>query len=279
MSLITISSPFGSGGKEIAQFVANGLNLEIYDDRKLLELAPEAGIQQEDLKDLRRPGFLDRIFSNKPQVYLEYMDSIIFEVSRQGNGVIIGHGSQMLLQDFGCALHVRIQATEASRIEYVTQERGLSREAARKLIHKLDSKQRGFFRLAFGKDLNDPSLYDLIISCEKLGPEVAARLIIETANAEEIHACSLTAMEAMEKLSLVKKVQAALLNDNLDDNMLTVEVSEMGQVKLSGLTHSQELLNRIFEVVHKIPGVSTVHSEIVVGTSLYAGNLNQTRRS
>jgi len=279
MSLITISSPFGSGGKEIAQFVANGLNLEIYDDRKLLELAPEAGIQQEDLKDLRRPGFLDRIFSNKPQVYLEYMDSIIFEVSRQGNGVIIGNGSQMLLQDFGCALHVRIQATEASRIEYVTQERGLNREAARKLIHKLDSKQRGFFRLAFGKDLSDPSLYDLIINCEKLGHEVAARLIIETANADEIHSCSLTAMEAMEKLSLVKKVQAALLNDNLDDNMLTVEVSEIGQVDLSGLTHSQELLNRIIEVANKVPGVSAVHSEIVVGTSLFAGNPDQIHRS
>jgi hypothetical protein len=198
-------------------------------------------------------------------------------VSRQGNGVIIGHGSQMLLQDFGCALHVRIQAAEASRIEYVAQKRGLSKEAARKLIHKLDSKQRGFFRLAFGKDLNDASLYDLIVNCEKLGYESAARLIIEAANAEEIHACSLTALEAMERLSLVKKVQAALLKDNLDDNLLTVDVSEMGVIELSGLTHSQELLDRIIEVVHKVPGVSKVHSEIVVGTSLYAGDLNRTR--
>jgi cytidylate kinase len=277
MSLLTISSPFGSGGNEIAQIVADGLNLEIYDDRKLLELAPEAGIRPEDLKDLRRPGFLDRIFSNKPQVYLEYMDSIIFEVSRKGNGVIIGHGSQMLLQDFGCALHVRIQAAEAARIQYVAQKRGLSEEAARKLIHKLDSKHRGFFRLAFGKDLNDPSLYDLIVNCEKLGHESAAGLIIEAANAEEIHACSLTALEAMEKLSLVKKVQAALLKDNLDDNLLTVDVSKTGVIELGGLTHSQELLERIIEVVHKVPGVSKVHSEIVVATSLYAGSLNRTR--
>ena len=277
MSLLTISSPFGSGGKEIAQIVADGLNLEIYDDRKLLELASEAGIRPEDLKELRRPGFFDRIFSNKPRVYLEYMDSIIFEVSRQGNGIIIGHGSQMLLRDFSCALHVRIQSPEASRIEYVAKKRGLGKEAARKLIHKLDSKQQGFFRLAFGKDLNDPSLYDLIVNCEKLGYESAARLIIEAAIAEEIHACSLTALEAMERLSQVKKVQAALLKDNLDDNMLTIDVSEMGVVELSGLTHSRELLDQIIEAVHKVPGVSKVHSEIVVGTSLYAGDLDRTR--
>ena len=115
MSLLTISSPFGSGGKEIAQIVADGLNLEIYDDRKLLELAPEAGIRPEDLKD------------------------------------------------------------------------------------------------------------------------------------------------------------------NLDDNLLTVDVSETGVIELGGLTHSQELLDRIIEVVHKVPGVSKVHSEIVIATSLYAGSLNRTR--
>ncbi len=269
MSLLTISSPFGSGGKEIAQIVADGLNLEIYDDRKLLELAPEAGIRPEDLKDLRQPGFLDRIFSNKPQVYLEYMDSIIYKVSRQGNGVIIGHGSQMLLQDFGCALHVRIRAAEVSRIQYVAEKQGLSKEAAGKLIHKLDSKQRGFFHLAFGKDLNDPSLYDLIVNCEKLGYKSAAGLIIEAANAEEIHACSLTALEAMERLSLVKKVQAALLKDNLDENMVTVDVSEMGVVELSGLTHSREILDHIIEVAQKVPGVSEVQSEIVIGPPFY----------
>jgi len=130
----------------------------------------------------------------------------------------------------------------------VSEKQGLSREAARKLIHKLDSKHSGFFRLAFAKDLDDPSLYDLVVSCEKLGYESAARLIIAAAQAEEIHACSLTALEAME-------------------------VSEMGVVELSGLTHSQELLDQIIEVVQKVPGVSEVNSEIVIGPPLYAGGL------
>ena len=147
----------------------------------------------------------------------------------------------------------------------------------RKLIYKLDSKHSGFFRLAFAKDLDDPSLYDLVVSCEKLGYESAARLIIAAAQAEEIHACSLTALEAMERLSCVKKVQAALLKDNLDDSLLTVDVSEMGVVELSGLTHSQGLLDQIIEVVQKVPGVSEVNCEIVIGPSLYAGDLDRPR--
>ena len=58
---------------------------------------------------------------------------------------------------------------------------------------------------------------------------------------------------------------------------MTVDVSEMGVVELSGLTHSQELFDRIIAIVHKVPGVSKVHSEIVIGTSLYAGDLNRPR--
>ena len=58
---------------------------------------------------------------------------------------------------------------------------------------------------------------------------------------------------------------------------MTVGVSEMAVVELSGLTHSQELFDNIIDVVQKVPGVSKVHSEIVVGTSLYAGDLNRTR--
>jgi hypothetical protein len=38
-----------------------------------------------------------------------------------------------------------------------------------------------------------------------------------------------------------------------------------------------EIYDDIIEVVHKVPGVSKVHSEIVIGTSLYAGDLNRPR--
>ena len=41
--------------------------------------------------------------------------------------------------------------------------------------------------------------------------------------------------------------------------------------------HSQELLDQIIEVVQKVPGVSEVNSEIVIGPPLYAGGLNRPR--
>jgi len=271
MPLITISSAIGCGGNEIALIVADGLNLEVYDDRKLLDLAPTAGVRSEDLKDMSEPGFFDRLFSRKPQVYMDYMDSIIYEVSRHGNGVILGHGSQMLLRDFGCALHIRIYAPEATRIQNLTELQGIGNESAKKIISKMDSKQKGFFHLAYNKDLDDPSLYDLIINTAKISYDSASKLIIETANSDEINTCSLTALDAMEKLSQIKKIQAALLENTLDDNMLIIDVPEKGVADLSGLSYSKEMIDLIIKVVKGIPGISEVRSEIVVAPPLYGG--------
>jgi len=269
MPLITISGYMGCGVPEIAHNVATGLNLEIYDDQELLELAPKVGILSEDLEALRNPGFFSRLFRNSPQVYMDYMDAIIYEISRRGEGVIIGHGSHILLQDFGCALHVRINAPEAARLEIIRKQGELDVDAARKLLQKTDNKQRKFSRLAFDMDLDDPDLYDLILNSAKIGYETIAKLVMDTARAEEMNACSLTALEAMERLSILRRIQGTLLNNDLDDSMLTINIVEGGIVELSGLSNDSESMNRIIETIKNVQGVQKVHSELVISPHLY----------
>ena len=53
--------------------------------------------------DQRVPGFWELIRSREPQVYLDIMEAAVYDIARKGDGVIIGHGSQMLLRDFDCA--------------------------------------------------------------------------------------------------------------------------------------------------------------------------------
>ena len=271
MSLITLTTPLGCGGQEIARLVGEGLGLDVFDDERLLLMGPDVGISSEGLEEMSKPGFFHRMFSQQPQVYLDYMDSIVYEVSRIGNGVIIGHGSQMLLRDFGCALHVLIHAPDSLRIQNVVQQQKLSNAVAEKLIRKTDSRQKGFFKLAFEKDLDSLSLYDLSINTAKLSPAAAAKLIIEAASSEESNTCSLTALEAMEKLSEVKRIHAALLENDLDSHMLNIEVAEKGMIEISGLAYSEDTIDEIVKVVQGVPGVSEVRSELVVAPSLYVG--------
>jgi cytidylate kinase len=247
----------------IAGLVGNELKMELFDDRRLEEEAIKLGIQPEALKDMdeKAPSLMSRILSNKPQVYMDLLQTVIYDVAKRGKGIILGHGSQVLLRDFGCALHVRIDASESSRIENLMNERGLSREAAGKLIHKSDHERRGFLQFAFHMDWNDPFLYDLLINRDKVSTRLAAQLIGEAARSQEIKECSQTAVESMERLSLSRRVEAAVLDH---PDVFHIEVPKKGVVRIAGVAYAEDAKEGLLEVVRGVPGVTEVRSEVVV---------------
>jgi cytidylate kinase len=266
MSLMTISKGMGTGGTAIAKRVAEKLNLELYDDQRLQQEALNMGIRADELKSLdeKAPGFFNRLWSSKPELYLDLMESVVYEVARRGEGVILGHGSQLLLRDFGCALHVLIYGSPLSRLERIMDVHSVSREVAEKLMEKSDHEREGFLRYAFHMDANDPSLYDLVINTEKMGTDGAEELIMEAARSQKMKECSITALGAMERLSLGKKIQAELLRKDFDLTLLNLEVADKGMVHIRGLTRTEDKEQRLVEVVRNVPGVHDVKSEIMV---------------
>jgi cytidylate kinase len=251
--------------------VAAAIQLPLYDDSKLKEEALAMGLHSEQLKgfDEKAPGFFDSILTRKPEVYLDLMQSVIFEMARRGEGVIVGHGSQVLLQDFDCALHVLIQSTMEDRIRRLMDVQGLSQEAAARLIHKSDNEKRGFFQFAFHKDSNDPSLYDLCITTAKIGVEQASHIIIEMVRAPETKTCSLNAVLAMERLSQKKRVEAALIEKDVPLALLHVEVPEKGVAHLSGAVATEEDRRRIQAIASAVAGISQVRMDVSVARAYF----------
>jgi osmotically-inducible protein OsmY len=112
--------------------------------------------------------------------------------------------------------------------------------------------------------LSDPSLYDLIINTEKMGSDAATKIILEAARSEEIKACSLTAVDAMERLSQQKKVRATLIENDINVSMVHVEVPVKGMVEIRGFTYTNDEKDRIREVANDLPGISEVKTDITV---------------
>jgi len=264
MALITVSGGMGCGADKVARFVSERTKLALYDDQKLQMEAIKLGLRSQELKgfDEKAPGFFDSLRGYNPELYIDLMESVIYEVSRTGNGVILGHGSQLLLREFGCALHVLILASDDYRVKQVMTNHGLSEKAAEKMISKSDSERRGFMRFAFKMDLDDMSLYDLVINPEKLGIEGAGELILEALEVQAVKECSLTALETMERMALLKKVQAALLKEHFGSAQFNVDVPEKGVVHLFGFAVNEEKKKQMIAAVKKIAGVSKVKDEI-----------------
>jgi len=266
MSLITITQNYGAEGREVARQVAETLGWKLFDDHRLQELIQQRGIAPEEVKKLdeKAPGYWDLFFKSRPHVFLNVLESVIYEVAQAGDGVIIGHGSQVLLRSFDCAFHVRLLASEKRRIDELSARRGMSREAALRLIRQRDHEQAGFFKFAFQIDMDDPALYDLVINTQKFDADGAAGLIVNAARSEGMRACSLNALESMERLALEKKIRAALIENRIDPSQIVVEVSEKGVTHVAGISSNAEDKQRIESTVSRVPGVSKVVSGVEV---------------
>ena len=263
MSLITITTGIACGGMATARCVAEELGMLLYDDDRLHKEAVEMGFSSEDMKsfDQTAPGLLTRLLKLRPPEYLDLMAAAVYEVARRGEGIICGNGAPYFLRDFGCALHLRIHASETFRIGRLMEQEKISNEDAMKLIEKGDSDMRGFMQFSFQMDWNDISLYDVIINVDKIGLDSAAAQVIAMAKTRQIQECSLTALETMEKLSLLKRVEASILKNNIHPQELFFEVPETGVVKITGLINPLHTVGDVLEIVRAVPGVKDVVCE------------------
>jgi cytidylate kinase len=75
---------------------------------------------------------------------------------------------------------VRIIASEKYRLAHWMEQHGLSEAQARQRMAELDRGRREFVLRHFHHDINDPHLFDLVIHVDRLGPEGAAELIVDT---------------------------------------------------------------------------------------------------
>lgn len=266
MPLITITHTFGSEGLEVARRVAEALGCELFDDSRLKRLVQEKGISAEEFNrlDERTPGYWASFFRSRPQIFVNMLESAIYEAAHKGEGVIVGHGSQVLLRNFDCAFHVRLFAPETRRVDRLVSEKGLSRDAAIRLVRAQDREQANFFKFAFQMELDDPALYDLVVNTHKLAPATAARIVVDAARSEELRACSLTALETMDRLALEKQIRAALMEARVDPSLVLVEARADGVVHVGGVSANDEDRQRVAAIVRAVSGVKKVVSEMEV---------------
>ena len=269
MYFITLSRKMGTDGSEIARRVADQLGYAFYDTEAIENTAREMGML-EDVKEIdeKVPSLFQRLFSQQPEVHLDRLHSVIYELASRGNAVFLGRGSHILLRSFKCALHIRVIASLEKRIENLVG-RGFDREAAIKAIHKSDHERGAFIKFAFGVDWDNPELYDLVLNTDHLTVELAADTVLHVARSEEIKARSVDAMRSLEMMGLARRAEAALIEAGLKHGP-SVSVLEPGRIQLTGVVSQERMRTTAEEVLKGVKGVTFIDNQIqVVAVSGY----------
>jgi cytidylate kinase len=265
MYFITISEMIGTNGEKIARKVAEELKYTFYGAEELFEAADRMGFLSDIKKlDEKAPALLEKLFSEKPKIYLDRLQSVIYELAKKGNAVFFGRGGKFLLQSFDCAFHILVEGSMEKRIQRVMEEKQVGREVAEKIINRSDHDKRGFIRFAYDEDWLNPQLYDLLLNTDKLSPDSAVKMIIIAAKSDEIKSCGIDSVQLLGKLSLNRKVESALLEAGVTGPHLFFAVEEPDSVRLYGLVNSPEEKEESEKVLKKIKGIKDIKNELVV---------------
>jgi len=264
MYFITFTRKMGADGSEIAKRVAEGLQYNFYDTEAIENAAREMGFLQ-DIKDVddKAPTLFQRLFSHRPEIHLDRLHSVIYELASRGSAVFLGRGSHILLKQLGCALHVRIVASTKKRLENLAR-RGVGADVALKLIRRSDHERAAFIKFAFGVDWEDPGLYDIVLNMDNLSLDLAVDTVLYLARSEEIKARSVDAMKSLGMMGLTRRAEAALIEAGFVSPSLSVSVVEPGRVQLTGTIAERLDRTKAVEVLKRVKGVEAVDDQVRV---------------
>lgn len=264
MYYVTFSRKMGTRGTEIAKLVAKELQYAFYDTEDIEKAARDMGFL-EDIREVndKAPPPLKRFFSYRPEIGLDRLNTVIYELARRGSAVILGRGGNMLFRSLPNALHVRVIASPERRIGNLV-ERGYTRGAAAMVMEKSDQERESFIRFAFHRDWNDPELYDCVLNMDKLTVPVAAGMILCAARAEEVRGRAGEATASLGMMELAARVAAALAEAGFPSSYVSASVPAPGTVRLTGVVQVPWEKTAAERTASAVEGVDVVENHLEI---------------
>jgi cytidylate kinase len=179
MSAITVSRQVGSRGDDLAALIARQLGWRWVSRDLINQAALAAGVPQVALAEVDELGLFGiRPSAREWRAYQAQVERIICELANAGAVVIVGRGGQVVLRQRPEVLHVRVVAPLQTQLAWLREERRLAEDAARSCLETINRARARYLRRCYGVDVNDPSLYHLVVNTGMVELDQAATLIV-----------------------------------------------------------------------------------------------------
>jgi cytidylate kinase len=170
--VITISREPGSGGRVLAQRLADKHRMDLFHQELLHEIAASAKVSREFLHTLDEKGLTvleDWIASLVhqrhlwPDQYQQHLMKVVGTIGKHGNAVVVGRGANFILPPEG-RLRVRVISPLEVRIDNLVREYSVASVDAKRRIVRTENERRAFIRKYFNADISNPIHYDLVVN-------------------------------------------------------------------------------------------------------------------
>jgi len=116
------------------------------------------------------------------KAFLDATTTVVKDLQRKGDVVIIGRGANVILADAPGVTHVGLLAPLDVRVEYMISREHFDPNEAKGYVEELDRARVAFFRKFFEKvGPDDPSIYHMMLNMGRMESKTAAEVIVHTA--------------------------------------------------------------------------------------------------
>ena len=265
MAIVCICRGTKSGGRAVAECLAERLGYPILGREVLQEAAAKLGVPAEALQKKMgdRPSLWGR-FSSMRRAYIVAVQAALSERAVEGNLVYHGLSGGLLMRGAPAVFCLRLIAPLENRVKVVRAETGMTAAEARDYIQDLDASRARWVEVMYGEDVMDPALYDLVINLATLTVEGACAIVARAIAGPEM-AVTDAVRAGLEDFRLACQVKLALAGDGeLRALELDAEAKD-GSVVISGeapLRKSGRTGERIVELARAVPGVRQVRLKV-----------------
>jgi cytidylate kinase len=204
--LITISRQFGAGGSEVARRVAAGLGWRVVDNELVERVAAKAGVPASEVaeREERCATFIERLARTlaaaTPEVFpppesagsvgqlpeadlVRITEAVVHEIAAQGRVVLVGRAAPAVLAREQDALHVKLMAPRAFRIQVAVDRLGCTPAEAAARLDDTDRMRARYNKEHYRRDWHDPLNYHMVLNTGVLGFDGATEVILGRARA------------------------------------------------------------------------------------------------
>ncbi len=267
MSVVAISRQVGSQGEKIAELTAKKLGLDLLTRDRIHELttqcSPGLGQTSSIYESEVVKSFWARQFFNSAK-HAALFEWLTFKLASQGNIILLGRGTPVVLRYCPSVFRVRIVAPFHLRCENIEKVQGISSKEAEHFVSSYGRLRRDLIESIFKVNISDPELYDLQLNSAEISLEdcadILATAIGAKAKSKECSTFDLAWMATVKKVALKIKKE---LNPGFWQ-VIEAGPGETGQVIISGVVFEQEKRNLAEQLALEVDGVEKVDNRIVV---------------
>jgi len=101
----------------------------------------------------------------------------ILHLAQLGYCIIVGRAANIVTAKLAGGIHIRLVSPWERRVEHIQEYHQLTKKEAEAFILREDHNRANYVKKYFGKDINDPLLYDALLNVDRLGFQKTIQII------------------------------------------------------------------------------------------------------